>query len=576
MADQVNYSRISGLASGLDIDSMVKSMIKAESYRLNKYKQAQTKDEWKQDIYRTVNSDLGNFIVNTRKDLGLSSTTATGININKSISSVTWVNKTTVSDETVLTATANGDAAAGKYSVNVTQLATGVTAASSKAIVTSADPTVKVGTATKLSEINGINITGSDTITFYINGKEISGLTGDSTVQDLLNKVNQSGAGIKMTYDSGLGRFFIATTSTGSSYGFQVTSDANRTTSISGTKAENLFNALSLNINRSDGTVVTGNADNLKELNNGTDAIYDFAGATGLTSSSNQVTVNGINMDFKKTGSVTVSVETDIDTIVTKIKKFFEEDYNKLLDGLYAKINEKADRDYQPLTDDQKEAMKDDDIKKWEDKAKQGLLQNDPTISSMLYSIRDMLYEPVSGVDSKYNTLYKIGIETKSYFDGGKPGQIEIDEAKLRQALIENPDAVMSVLFKNSDADYTSKSLTSSERSSIKEQTGIVGRIYNEIIFGIKGIVDQAGYGQEEDVLRSVRSNIFIDFVTERSSISYLSKDITDLKKRIADEQDSLKRKEDMYYQKFTAMEKAISQMNSQSAWLAQQFGTGQ
>ena len=32
---------------------------------------------------------------------------------------------------------------------------------------------------------------------------------------------------------------------------------------------------------------------------------------------------------------------------------------------------------------------------------------------------------------------------------------------------------------------------------------------------------------------------------------------------------------ENRYWKQFTAMEKAIQQMNAQSAWLAQQFGGG-
>lgn len=570
-----DYSRISGLATGLDTEGMVKQLINAESYRLNKYKQNQQAAQWKQEIYRNTNLDLGNFIVNTKKELELSSATTSGLSLSRSIESVSWLKEAFSSNTSTATVTARGTAVPGSYSLQVNQLAKGVYGASKSNITT--DGTTKVSLSTQLKDIQGIGLAVGDIDQFYINGKEIkksdgSSLTDTSTVQDLINAVNSSGAGVTMSYDSNLGRFFISSNSTGADSKLQVTNDG-AAGAVTGNTL-NLMNALNLSVTYGDGSSEDFSAVNSASGTYlGQDASYDFAGAVGLTSSTNQVTVNGVTMTFAGEGSSTITVNTNVDQIVAKVKKFFEEDYNQLLDQLNTKTTEKVYRDFQPLTDAQKESMTEEQIKKWEEKAKSGLLKNDSSINNMILQLRGAIYEEVEEVDSQYNTLYKIGIDTKSYFEGGKDGQVKIDETKLRKALTANPQAVLDILFKNSSGDYTSRTQDSSTKETTKKNMGIIGRIYNEMTIGIKNIVDKAGYGTEGNVLRNVKGNIFIDFVTGSSAISLLDKDLTSINKQITKEQDILARKEEMYYKKFSALETAMSQMNSQAGWFAQQFG---
>src|SRR5699024_7321104 len=100
---------------------------------------------------------------------------------------------------------------------------------------------------------------------------------------------------------------------------------------------------------------------------------------------------------------------------------------------------------------------------------------------------------------------------------------------------------------------------------------GVFTRVYDSLIDGMKDIVDKSGPGENSDLLRSVRSNLLIDFVTKKSSISDLDKQVLDMNKKIDSLNIMLARKEDAYYAKFTAMEKYMHQMNSQSNWLMQQ-----
>jgi len=61
--------------------------------------------------------------------------------------------------------------------------------------------------------------------------------------------------------------------------------------------------------------------------------------------------------------------------------------------------------------------------------------------------------------------------------------------------------------------------------------------------------------------------------VTENGSL--LSKEIQAKDQIINTLLDKLLDKENQYYRKFTAMESALNQMNSQIMWLSQQMGTG-
>ena len=43
--------RITGLASGLDTETIISAMVSSYNYKTNKYKKAQTKLSWKQDAW---------------------------------------------------------------------------------------------------------------------------------------------------------------------------------------------------------------------------------------------------------------------------------------------------------------------------------------------------------------------------------------------------------------------------------------------------------------------------------------------------------------------------------------------
>jgi len=95
-------------------------------------------------------------------------------------------------------------------------------------------------------------------------------------------------------------------------------------------------------------------------------------------------------------------------------------------------------------------------------------------------------------------------------------------------------------------------------------------------MLGMEEVITKSGTAGEPDLYRNVKGSILLDFIagsqTGRGSISLIEKDVLDYNKRIDDLNVMLFKKENHYYEKFAAMEKAISRMNQQSAWMTQQF----
>ncbi|TDF93487.1 flagellar filament capping protein FliD [Paenibacillus piri] len=283
----------------------------------------------------------------------------------------------------------------------------------------------------------------------------------------------------------------------------------------------------------------------------GKNAEVYFNGSTDpVTYATNNFSISGMNFTAKKVtaGEVDVTVSQDVDTIYNTIKTFVEK-YNELIDLVKNKISEKSYRDFQPLTDEQKKDMKEDDIKRWEEKAKSGMLANDQILSSGLNSFRQALSSVIQGIpDNQLKSLSDIGISssnvsggviTGNYLENGK---LYIDDAKLKAAIAQHPDEV-SKLFLANDGDPESSA-----------GDGIAVRMYDQANQLFSKISNKAG------LQVTVQSKYLI------------GKTLLDIDKQV----DSLSRRMDAletrYYKQFSAMENYINQMNAQSAYLSQQF----
>lgn len=379
-------------------------------------------------------------------------------------------------------------------------------------------------------------IADADLSDMIVNGIALDtlGLTAGSTLADLTTALSSSeDMAVSLAYNAVSDSFELTSDNTGSA------------------------NAIVMNQTFMD---KLGFVDDANHHADAANAILTIDGST-IIKSDNTFLLDGIQYDLKKTydgssGDISLSVETDTSAIVDKIKTFVET-YNGMISMIQGKLEEKRSYDYEPLTKEEKEAMSDDDIEKWEEKAKQGLLRSDSTLSSMLTNMRMALYESVEGVGL---TLADIGIQTSSnYKDGGK---LIINEAELTSALENDFEKVISLFTNESDKEY-GDSANISERY---RENGLAQRLHDLIENSIRTTRDTDG-----------RKGILLEKAgikgdgTEFNNL--ISEQIRAFQSRIDNLWDAYYSKEESYYRMFGRMESALAQMQSQSDSLFSQMG---
>ncbi|MFZ5968969.1 MAG: flagellar filament capping protein FliD [Bacillota bacterium] len=367
-------------------------------------------------------------------------------------------------------------------------------------------------------------------IKFTINGETFKFKSAETTLNNIISTVNgNSNANVTMSYDQLNDRMIVQSKDTGSSQKVDIDD-------VSG----NLMGALGLN----------------GALDYGGDASMGFNDGSGVQTivrDTNSFTVNGITFDLKtaSAGPVELNVAADSSDAVALIKGFVEK-YNEVIDKINDLLTEERDRDYGPLTDDEKEEMSESEIEKWETKAKSGILRSDSTLSSIVNSMRSALYSSVDGVSIR---LFDIGITTStSYSDKGK---LVIDEDKLKKALEENGDEITQLFTKTSSYSYTD----TANRTNRYNEEGLMQKI-NDIL---------------QDNIRSTSINGTKGTLLEKAGIknsvteytNLISKQINDKNDRLDTLLDLLTDREDYWYARFAKMETAIQQMNDQASWLS-------
>jgi flagellar hook-associated protein 2 len=421
--------RISGLASGMDIDQIVKDLMKAERMPLDKLQQKKQLLEWQRDDYRSMNTLLQGL-----DDYLFSNITLQSSMFKKTVSS---------SNESVVTATAGSSAANVATTMQVNQVATSA--------VWLSDATKRVDKASFSVDADvtlTINVTNGDGTTKQAAMTVKQGTTLDGVIAQLNSNLD---LGVSAFYDEQTGRVSIMKKEMGAQASLVLADQA----------TVDFFAQLGFT-NTAAGQELTGKTA-------GKDADITINGLR-TTRSSNTFTINGVTYTVKGTGTATVSVETDVDAMFNAIKGFVDK-YNDTIDKINAELKEERYRDYPPLTDEQKEAMTEKQIELWEEKARSGMLRGDSILSSALSQMRMNVYTKVEGanIPSGFSQLAQLGISTSSnYLDGGK---LIIDETKLREKIKENPEAVYQ-LFNQDSTNQAEKGIARRLRDTIKATIG--------------------------------------------------------------------------------------------------------
>ncbi|WP_394188495.1 flagellar hook-associated protein 2 [Paenisporosarcina quisquiliarum] len=405
--------RITGLASGLDTETMIKDMMKVQRMPIDKILQKKQYMEWQRDDYRTVNRQLFDF-----KNL-----------ISDSINrEATYIQKTVTSSDPNSVKVRNIISTEDfTGSIKVDQLAT-------QANMRSTVSNNISDTSKTLTEIFGISgeqkfsiqtlISNSNGTTSLGTAVELKFDPATTSLDKVLSEIS-SKTGVSAFYDSFTGRFALTADESGNNAsGNEIVLN-----DISGTF---LTGSLKLSVNNWE-------AANIGYGTEGKNAKFSINGlATERAGNTFQISGYEVSLFQTTSANVTFTSSTDTQAVLDKVVKFVDE-YNKLIEGLNKNIRQKNYRDFQPLSTEQKKDLSDKEIELWEEKAKSGTLRNDSIISSTLNTMRSILNQSVTTSTGSVR-LNDIGISTSNNYS--ENGKLIIDEGKLRAAISDNPNKI--------------------------------------------------------------------------------------------------------------------------------------
>ena len=374
--------------------------------------------------------------------------------------------------------------------------------------------------------------------TITINGVDIKVEESD-TVRTLMDKINNSDAGVEVNYQNSSDKFVFTSKKDGASGKISVGGDFKNIFGTSFNKTDGQDAIVAVKYAGSDEVVEIVRDSNSFKIDGMTISVNgEFGYKAGA----------GGKLELDKTSDpVTFDAKVDEDKIVETIKKMVEE-YNEIIELVGKETGIKPNRDYEPLTSAQKAEMSESEIEAWEEKAKEGLLFNDNDLKGLSNSLRFV----VSTADQA--ALKKLGITTSS--TASDKGKLSFDESAFRAALKTDPEGIREMFTKERTVD----------------ENGVATGV-NGIAVNMKSAFDKYAktLGEPKGILIERAGSIKSPASITQNS---LYKQMEQIDKRISDLQDVLKMEQDHYIRQFTALESVIAQMNSQSGWLSQ-FGSG-
>jgi flagellar hook-associated protein 2 len=557
--------------SGIDVDSMVKVGMMTKQSQYDKMYKQEVKNQWLKEAYADVYADLTTFNTSTLSSYKMSSKTSPML--------------ATSSTASVATATANADAATMTHTVNVTGLATNAYLLTGDEGITRANTSDSASTSAYLKDVlfsaddqeklqkqmeSDSSLSGKALMSFTIadgTGKDSTSatisltygdiLSSNETLNDLVSKINASGVNIRASYDNTNNSFSLYQKTGGASNQIilSVAQDDSEDAATGATLLNNLhLHSVKTSTDSSGNPTSTLSADAISlsagagstsasSTTSGESATAVIDGKT-YTSDNGKITVGGVSYTLNALGSTTVSVSQDTDTLIKNVQSFVD-DYNKMLDSLNDKYYETQYSDYGVLTKSQENGMTQDQITKWNEKAKSGLLYHDQNLSKIISSMREALYTPVDSIDSSYNTMMSIGITSST-----DQGHISLDTDKLKTALAADPDCVRKLFASSGDITTTNADGTTSTTTDYNAE-GVLNRISDSLYTNLKTMKSYAGSSSTVD------------------DGSTLGTYISNLQTKMSDFQVQMDAYEEQLYNKYDAMETAIQQLSVQLGYIS-------
>lgn len=584
--------RLSGLMSGMDTESIVSQLVEAKKTKVTKAVKAQKSLKYKQDAWKALNAKivslydkaLGNMRFESayrKKTTKVSNSSVvsviTGENAMNSVQSlkVEHLAKTAIltggklpetikdtdEDGNVIDVAVSGSTTLGQLGLGLEEGVTGtftvkLTNSDTPANITVSENTTINDVVSRLREV-GLNVN------FDENNKR------------MFISSKASGAGNNFTIEAVGNSGLEALEALGLSDGTKTSDSLNLTADEVKTKLENAKDQAEVskllakygriyNIAEGKQTEVVGgdgtatitktyevlafsDAKKAEEWkahkDDGEDAVISLNGVE-YTSSKNSFEINGLSLTVSATTAanetVTITTEDDISGVYDMIKGFLK-DYNALINEMDKLYNADSAKGYEPLTDEEKDAMSDSQIEEWETKIKDSILRKDSSLSTISTAMKTIMLEGVE-VNGKKMYLSNFGINTLSYFsapeneknayhiDGDSDDSATSGNAdKLKTMIANEPDTVIAFFTK----------LTNNLREKMFDVMG--GTEYSSVMSAYDDKKMQTDYD---------------DYTTK----------IKELEKKLADY-------EDKWYAKFAAMETAMAKMQNNASAVTSLLG---
>lgn len=570
-------TRITGMYSGMDTESIISELVKAKSTKVEKLKKEKTKLEWKQTAWQDLNKKIYSLYSKTLSELRYSSNYK--------------VKKATASNGNAVSVTGRADAVNGVQIAKVNFLA-------------------KAGylTGAKLEKVDGSAIKSTDKIAealdfeFGPNGKasftvfkdkndekgtQID-IDSDTTFKDLVAKL--SDAGLNANFDEKNQRLFLSSKETGAENDFNIVnsnsngnsmlaalglaSDAQELAAANFQKVRTLNTQIAVlqsggiddeiqaridklqaqvdelkktydeSVDANGNTMITA-SQALKDDKSvryasriaGTDAEIELNGAI-FTSKTNSFSINGLEITANAVTAeeFTITTQDDYDGMYDKIKAFIKE-YNELMNEMDKLYNADSSKGYEPLTDEEKDAMSETEIEKWEEKIKDSLLRKDESLGKMRTAYTGIMTGGIT-VNGKTMYLANFGVATLGYFNA---------EENERHAYHIDGDA----------DDDTVSAKDNKLKTMIKEEPETVIEFFSSLAKSL--------YEKTDKLMASTDYSSIYKVYNDKQ----LKKDYTAYDSKISEAEKKLTAYEDRWYKKFGNMETALAKLSSKESSIA-------
>jgi flagellar hook-associated protein 2 len=366
-----------GLGSGLDVNSIVSSLMAVESRPLTLLQNAAS----------SLNTQVSAFGQ-------LQSLTSGMRDAANALTSLTLWGQTTTSssDASSVAVSTIGTAAVGSYSVSVQNLAQSQTVSSSAF----ASSSTLLGEGTLTIELGGYVADGSSTAFKPNDGSSPMSIAigpGETSLASIRDKINAAGAGVtaSIVTDASGARLALRSSNTGAQKAFRISTGDDALSSLTYDGSTGAASAMTLNQSALDANATIN--------------------GIAVTSASNKLdgVADGLTMTLLKatSGNVDVGVSADSAAVTSAVTKFVSA-FNSL--ASYIRTNTKYDATSKTG----------------------GVLQGDRTVTQLQGQLRGIINQGMTG--GRYAVLSEVGVTMQS------DGTLAVDSTKLTNAVANRTD----------------------------------------------------------------------------------------------------------------------------------------